>query len=467
LVVLIPFRRTPIALRCWLALPIGLVIYVVAGLVTLLLGVFSVWLIVLVVTSLVLALAWHRRDEMSLDRRQVLVLGATGLVTIVVGLLTHELHLTKMSEDSIRMIETSSAIAQGVPLSDLPTALAYPLFVSLAHTPASTLTGDLHIEALTPALGVACIAAFAMMLREILRERGPNPPWSPIVIWVSTLAAASGYLMIYQIFYVNGHLLFGLFMAVFVGSAWLTATRDEAQWAVLLVPALLGLVLLRLEGPIVAAVAIVPFVALETISFRVRLLVTSTFCVAVLTLFGTLFGLGYAGRILDDGIIAATLGVAVGLLALLALSRWRRAEGFVRISPWVSLVVLAVAAVGVTALRPQHMMEAASAMFENVVRSGQWGATLIGLPALVVIAAFALRVRFPTLWYVPVLGFVPLIYVMAYFRKPYRVGWGDSANRMMTHILLLAVMFVALAATQRGVVDSREPQEPKPLNADA
>jgi hypothetical protein len=113
------------------------------------------------------------------------------------------------------------------------------------------------------------------------------------------------------------------------------------------------------------------------------------------------------------------------------------------------------------------MMEAASAMFENAVRSGQWGATLIGLPALVVIAAFALRVRFPTLWYVPVFGFVPLIYVMAYFRKPYRVGWGDSANRMMTHILLLAVMFVALAATQRGRADSIEPQEPQPLGADA
>jgi hypothetical protein len=365
------------------------------------------------------------------------------------------------------MIETSSAIAQGVSLSELPTVLAYPLFVSLAHTPAATLTGDLHIEALTTALGVSSIAAFAMLLREILRERRAKPPWSAIVLWVSTLAAASGYLMIYQIFYVNSHLLFGLFMAVFVGSAWLTAMRGDAQWSVLMIPALVSLALLRLEGPVVAAIAVVPFVALETIPFRVRFRVTAIFGVAVLVLFGRLFSLGRAGKILDDGIIAVTLVVAVGLLALLGLSAWRPVRGLVRLSPWILLVALALAAVAATFLRPEHMLEAASAMFDNVVWSGQWGATLIGFAVLVVIAAFVLRVRYPALWYVPVLGYVPLVYVMAYFRKPYRIGWGDSANRMMTHILLLAVMFVAMAAAQRARAYSTGASEPRPIGSDA
>ena len=466
LTILIPCERIPIALRCWLALPIGLVMYVAAGLVALLLGVFSFWLIVLAVSSVALLLAWRARARMLLDRREVLVLGAVVGITVIVGFASHGLHLTKMSEDSIQMVVTSSAIAQGVSFADLPTVLAFPLFISLAHTPAFTLTGDFHIEALTPALGVACLASFAMLVREVLRERGSTPRESAVVLWISTLAAASGFLVIYQIFYVNGHLLFALFLAVFVVSAWLTAMRGDPQWAVLMVPALTSLAMLRLEGPIVATLAVVPFVATEAIPFRVRLVVTSTFGVFVLALFGTYFNVGRAGRILDDGIIATTLLATLGLLALLALSRWRRARGLVRISPWVLLVVLAAAAAAVTALEPQHMGETASAMVENVIRSGQWGATLIGLLVLVVIAAFTLRIRFSALWFVPVLGFVPLIYAMAYFRKPYRVGWGDSANRMMTHILFLAVMFVALAAVQ-GAFASRESQEPQALGADA
>jgi len=58
--------------------------------------------------------------------------------------------------------------------------------------------------------------------------------------------------------------------------------------------------------------------------------------------------------------------------------------------------------------------------------------------------------RFPQedLFLYGVILFFALLLAIVYFRVPYHTGWGDSANRMFTHILPIVILYVQMKAAQ-------------------
>jgi len=58
--------------------------------------------------------------------------------------------------------------------------------------------------------------------------------------------------------------------------------------------------------------------------------------------------------------------------------------------------------------------------------------------------------RFPQedLFLYGVILFFALLLAIVYFRVPYHTGWGDSANRMVTHILPLGTLFILMKFSQ-------------------
>ena len=97
------------------------------------------------------------------------------------------------------------------------------------------------------------------------------------------------------------------------------------------------------------------------------------------------------------------------------------------------------------------LMRSVRSTAENVLTHiGGWGSFLLlfgvgGLLALILLRREALlAIRFP------LTGFIPLVILLAYLREgAYRVGPGDSLNRMWIHVLPLAILFVAISAANR------------------
>jgi hypothetical protein len=134
-------------------------------------------------------------------------------------------------------------------------------------------------------------------------------------------------------------------------------------------------------------------------------------------------------------------------ILLIPLLRWRpllarpgRVLLVTEVGLWLALLALA-------ARQPQILYDSVDATVQNViVGAGSWGASLVILAALV--AGVTVYVKAPELVCLrfPVTTFVPLGFLFAYLRETaYRVGDGDSLNRMFIHIVPLAVLYVVAA----------------------
>jgi hypothetical protein len=83
-----------------------------------------------------------------------------------------------------------------------------------------------------------------------------------------------------------------------------------------------------------------------------------------------------------------------------------------------------------------------------VLGEGNWGYSLVILALFVLVCAVAVRGGEIIFLRFPVTCFVPIAFLLVYFRGfPYRIGVGDSLNRISTHIVPLAVLFVIAAAS--------------------
>jgi hypothetical protein len=81
----------------------------------------------------------------------------------------------------------------------------------------------------------------------------------------------------------------------------------------------------------------------------------------------------------------------------------------------------------------------------NLAGEGLWGLLVPVLVLLLVIVSRAWSLPAGQVFTVPLVGFLPLALVLAYAREgAYRVGPGDSLNRMWMHLLPLAVTYLVL-----------------------
>jgi hypothetical protein len=81
--------------------------------------------------------------------------------------------------------------------------------------------------------------------------------------------------------------------------------------------------------------------------------------------------------------------------------------------------------------------------------------TWVAALGLLAVALLVQRVPDSRLWTVPILGFGLLYWLLPLLRDgAWRVGTGDSGNRILAHIIAVVVMFLVLAATNRRTEES-------------
>ena len=150
----------------------------------------------------------------------------------------------------------------------------------------------------------------------------------------------------------------------------------------------------------------------------------------------------------------ALLIVGIAVLGAIPVVRWKLfarrgslllncAEGAL----WLALVVLFVR-------EPAVLIESLSATVQNVVRGeGSWGGSLVVILSVTTVAVALVvvpgqsRVRFA------LTTFLPFVFLLPYFRgSSYRVGDGDSLNRMWFQIIPIAIFYLIVAV---GIGTSR------------
>jgi hypothetical protein len=439
--------------RLALAFPVGVGAYLLIGWVTLCLRLpFSPLVTLLVATgaTLVVAASSVRRD----DRVTWLEVGAVTALTVGVAagsLVVQAVPLTRLTPDVLRFVVAAGVIGEtgsfgAVRRGDV---INRQLLEAVLFAPAS-LTARPYLPSLPALLSLAGIGATALLADEALRrERAPWVVRGVLVVVAVTFLLTTNR-VVFNFFYLHGHVVFAVLLLVAVAGVWFAATTGHRPWTWLAAGALVLLVALRPEGFLVVLLVLVPALATPAIADGDRWVLAGSVAAAIVLWFGTVVrplipgdGLSHADGALLVAVMIIVFTVAVRVRALAPLADH---------SPHLLVAATIAALATVTVLDPELAAASALATWENVTGAGAWRLTWLGLPVLVGTALVAARGRLAhaAVWWTPLLGFVPLMLTFASLRgHPYRIGPGDSGNRMLMHILLVAVTFLLVAAWRR------------------
>lgn len=395
--------------------------------------------------GLVALCAFYKRRE-TFNARFLLPLMSMSLILIVFVLVFWNANLVKLHIDSLGYLVSGSLLESGkVDLIGAHNAVKRFSSIAILHAPANG-QGELYLRALGPVIGLSTLGALFWFISTGLERSLPRKEAITFAI-AGCLLLLTNNRFVWHVFYINGHLITAAFMLVAVASGWLAALKPSSSKQLLCLQALAaaGLVWSRPEGALMAALALLPTLLSGRVSWRWRAGILIVFGLAVLLQQGFIAMRTWpripssAEQLLGLGVLAVVLSPLLSLRALEVHGKYLLPA--VEASLWIALLAFAI-------YRPEVLEVSAIATFVNAfLGAGGWGASLavLGILGLVVLvlpsAPDRVFLRFP------LTTFIPLAFLLAYLREgAYRVNAVDSLNRMLIHIVPLAILFVVSAA---------------------
>lgn len=433
------------AWRTALALPLGVAVYVLSVLPLLVVGTPAAPALPALALANLLALARVLRTPVALRPPSIPIgLAALGVVGGVVAL-TRLVPLVNVTADSFAYLTVAGLLERG----DVASASPFLLESRVLATGAlhALAPGEPYLRSITPLLAVATAALLWLLVREGVGAR-PDAPWWPWAAAGAVALLATNHRFVFNAFYVNGHLMIAVWVLVLAAVVWRT-DRAPGSFSVgdagLAATMASAITVTRPEGLLLALVVLLPTALDPRASVAGRRVLLAGTAATSLLWHGGVVGLAWADA--DRSIPTSTTGLTVlaGGLVLWAIAlplvdraTPRRALLVVHLGAWLGLAAL-------TVRDPSILYDSATATARNVLWEGRWGSSLLLLAALLVIG-FALRRPAGERPLVFVLTTsVPFLLLLALLREgAYRVGPGDSLNRMLLHFFPVALLALAL-----------------------
>jgi hypothetical protein len=429
------FGPSKIVFGVAVAVPLGVLQWTLLAIVMLLSGVALqnvFWLLALL--SLFYCWVASRRFELAPLMHGL----AAACAAMLISVFSVWCNWVQVSFDSVEQVTIGRTLAQTGLTNDTGASLAsWGVLVPLLQGASAFLGIDLLTGA-QPLFWLSLLGILAATAWQIsFHKRG-------ILTLLAVSLVATPYLLIFQSAYIHNSLVSATFLLLFMGAIFLSAREGCPRWLELAFLGLLGFTLARTEAPLFAALAILlvaslfdrgplwPYFQRLTIIYAIS---TTTWYVVLMMLIGAGSDIMTPGRI--GILIAATLGAA-----MVATCPANRLSMSFRAWMPVIVVVTSLIANGLGYLwKPEHFLQNIDAIRSNLFFSGRWGAawwTVAFVLPLLLSLNQGSKGRVLVAFFV---AFSSLVILLGIMRIPYRVGWGDSANRIFTHLLPLIALW--------------------------
>jgi hypothetical protein len=430
-----------------LAFPTGVACVVLLGLVLLALRIPAKPLTALLVATLSAALAsirWLKRSP-----SEWLMLGlvcAIGLVGTVALRIAHLINLSPDSFDtawsgSLLGMYGNTSFHQAATLERRSLALPY------LHGLAGNLSDGYFLPSISPLLAISCLALILIGSWTLMRTQGSltraSAAWFVGLLAVLTLTTNR---FVYHAFYLHSHMWFATALATIVvsGVLVLRGSMSERALRFVAVPTIAVAVVLRPEGAIVISLVILPLLVgrWDYLDVRTRSVLLAALGMSTLLWNGAILWPAFGSDVTVAVVGSTALGLA--LTALAFASDWlkRLNRRFVLGGCLTALFVM----VGAAAIfKPDTVRASVDATIQNqLMGSGLWGRSLILLCSLLILGFLLIRSKVLSVTVFGVIAFAPVSLLLAVLRDgAYRVGSGDSLNRMLFHFVPLMVLALA------------------------
>lgn len=431
--------RQRIALAAALAFPLGLVVVVVLALLALLAGLpyRGGVLIATAATAVAAAVVAGRRG---VGRRELAIAGAWTVGFTAVTALLCVRNVVLMTNDSYSLVMLAVGVANdgALPPETIAMTNAYGVFQIVAQS-LLVFTRQDFLYSLPIILGLSFVPVFVLTLAAAPPRRGV------VVVALVTAALFTINMVDYHIVYLHTNWGSAIYLFGFVVLYWFAEVEREPAYVAPAFLSLIGFALHRTENPLVALVFVALTVGPSVLPRRATAPWFGLFVGTIVLWYEVL-----ARHVSPEGtfltpmrchLVAASVVVAYGGWLASSSDRMR---GMNRRLPLAVAAVTALAVAVAFALRPDHMAANAESWIENLRTGRHWGYSWYVIALLIAI----------TLWFEPppfryafVIG-IPVFFgiglVLGSLGTGYRVGTGDSANRMTIHIVPLLFWYLAL-----------------------
>jgi len=367
-------------------------------------------------------------------------------VTVIVA---RVVHLTRLTPDSLRYLLAADDLAlpdafEQVHRADL---LLRQIGLPSLHT-LSDLTDRRYMASIAPLFGVSGLGLFTWLAWRF--TQGSETRRRMWLVVGAVLFLGSTNRLVYDSFYINSHIQMAVFLLIAVAGSWLAVTTDKPGWAWPAGLALAATLLMRPEAPLVVAV-VMAAVAASRATWPVRWAMTLPSVVVMALWYGIALWqhANFGNRIALTAPVFGSLVAVFGATGVTIAGGWAQARSVVRHFDLIALAGLALLVAGYGVRSPDVVVGSIKATFRNLTYDGMWMLTWVAALGLLAVALLVQRVPDSRLWTVPILGFGLLYWLLPLIRDgAWRVGTGDSGNRILAHIIAVVVVFLVLAAVE-------------------
>lgn len=454
--VLLPVRKdVPAWARIWLSIPTGIAVYLITAVVLIIVtGTLTPEIALGITTGLgVLAFGFVAlRDRSALgDLRWA---GYSIGIAVMTVMLTRVLHLTRLSPDSLRYLLAANDLVLPDALEEIHQA---DLLIRQIGLPAlhgfSDLVDRRYVASIAPLFGVFGLGFFTWLSWLVTAGMAKRSRWWLVAGALAFLGSSNR--LVYDAFYINTHIQMSVFLLIAVAGSWLAVSKGMTGFAWPAGMALAGTLVMRPEAPLVAAIVLVT-VAASRAGWRVRWALVTPPIVVMVLWYGIVLW-QYARRGDQVSLTAPVFGSLVamaGAVAVMILGGFERARPVVKRLDLIALGGLALLVAGYGLRNTEVVTASLQATFRNLTFDGLWLITWLAALSLLAVAFVVQRIPDSRMWAVPIVGFGLLYWLLPLIRDgAYRVGAGDSGNRILAHILAVVVAFLVLAAVDIEKVD--------------
>ena len=450
-----------------LALPLGCCYIVTASIISLIL--FSKWLPWFVLVAPLAPCLWAFRS-LSSERygRTALQGGIVLCGYFIVAALLRWLNIAIFSYDSFHFVFLASGFAHSAHFSHFA-----DLFFSYASFIVSLqglvqFFGQDYTSSISP-LFILCALSYTLLC-ILMRLRGNKLlayVAATLLTIISITCIFSPYFVLHQIFYVNNHRFHGCMMFLAVMEICSLATSQEqnaaerSNYGLIIFTLILGVIFSRIEGPLTATLLLI--LVAETKKLSGKQFVVKTLLVLSFYLGWTLLLSRYrhlSGRVAPTGSFITPfrmlelIGPSLLVCGAYSMQYFRRST-----FAWRHIVILTLigALIGHAIASPQHYAETVSNSLHNLLLLVPWGIFWpIAALALCYTLSKARDLRESYVCFV-LIAYPLMLLALSAFRTPYRLGWGDSGNRMMGHLIPFVAYIVIFRALEAISVSPHQP----------
>jgi hypothetical protein len=405
-------------------------------------------LTVFIILGLGIGILHARNKTWQLSRNELAYLLPIGFGFLLALLLASKFNFSYVSSDSMKQLITGRRIAyEGLSSGVIEELSLRGIFLSQLQSAGVFLKVD-YLVAAQPAFAYTFILTFFFLSRQVIGHLFSDHKRAFVLSLLTTLALCSTYFIVFQFFYIHNSLISAVYLLTAVISIWLAFREDNHSWVILGILALLGFSLARTESPLFALIFFLLVISADHIPFQIRWRTILPPLFLLIVWYSYLFArMGEGTKILDPEktLVIIVALIACSILVLLSELRWIK-RYLLPYLPKIMLGALVLILLLMVVQKPQHMRTSLNIIFLNTGVYGRWGITWLVFSLLFLVSLLGPRFPEEQFFFVGISSYFSLLMAIVYFRNPWRIGWYDSANRLLTHILPIVILYVLMKA---------------------